>query len=578
MELRQIARAASCLALLQFAGTSPAAARPVNRATTPLQHVVIIMQENRSFDSYFGTFPGAAGLPAGTCIPIQPGTPGAGCVAPFHDQHDSNAGGPHGAIDAQVDADDGITSDKMDGFVARQQFGLTQHCSASDAIGRSTTCSAYVPGVRRYDVMGYHTDAELPNYWAYARNFVLQDEMFESVRGWSLAAHLDLVSEWSARCDGRPAKLATCVTSPVGVPYQKGASIYPWANLFQLLDLNGVTWKYYLGQGTEPDCDDDSMTCDPQVQQSSVLTLWNPLPGFTWAANQPAGYIAAHNPGVDQFLVDVKNGTLPQVSWIVPSGEVSDHPVSSVSAGQDYVASLVNAVMQSPYWQNTAIFIAWDDWGGFYDHVAPPNVDTNATATPIQGFGFRVPALLVSAWAKAGTIDHSVLSFASYARLIEDLFMQGTPLDPKAMGQPDARPDIRDELTQVTFPDGTTAPIGDLLNEFDFTQSPLPPLVLSTHIPTGLLLACGSMTYAMPQTCTHNKVSISWSTLDSGNVTQAFTYQVLRDGTPLPACAGPGTACVDKNVPSGTHFYTVTSISPTGVTSPASGGVEADVP
>jgi phospholipase C len=359
-----------------------ASGAPQSRNATPIQHVIIIMQENRSFDSYFGTFPGAQGAPKNTCVPLDPSNPNTGCVAPFHDQHDVNAGGPHSASSAQQDADNGIATQKMDGFILTQTNALSQQCKA-----KAKDCPLYVPGTDRHDVMGYHTAAELPNYWAYATNFVLQDELFEGVRGWSFASHLDLTSEWSAECTN-PLDVATCATNPIGSPPNGNKVLYPWVNLFQLLDLNGVSWKYYLATGTEPDCDDDAMTCDPQVQNNGILSLWNPAPGFASVQAQGPAYLASHNPPLDQFLVDIKAGTLPQVSWIVPSNEFSEHPVAGITAGQEYVTSLINAVMQSPYWSNTAIFLAWDDWGGFYDHFIPPIVDMNGTSTPVQGFGF----------------------------------------------------------------------------------------------------------------------------------------------------------------------------------------------
>lgn len=374
--------AAMLLAPLAGAGASPAPRRQAG-ALAPIQHVVIIMQENRSFDSYFGTFPGANGIPPNTCLPLVQNNPQKGCVTPFHDQHDVNAGGPHRASDAQADADDGITTQYMDGFVFQQTAGEGKFCgSAAYGIKPPSNCTNSKAGALRHDVMGYHTAQELPNYWAYAQNFVLQDAMFEGTRAWSLAGHLDLVSEWSASCKGNPAKIATCVTDPTGKPIHHGDVPYPWVSLFQLMDLKNVSWKYYLSSGDEPDCEDDAMDCDPQVQASTVLTLWNPAPGFTYVANKGKAYLAEHNPPIDQFLKDITAGTLPAVSWIVPSNDVSDHPPFSITSGQNYVTSLVNAVMQSPYWNNTAIFISWDDWGGFYDHVAPPIVDMNSTATP----------------------------------------------------------------------------------------------------------------------------------------------------------------------------------------------------
>jgi phospholipase C len=543
----------------------------------PIQHVIIIMQENRSFDSYFGTFPGANGIPLGTCVPLNPAQPTGTCVQPFHDQHDLNAGGPHRSSDAQADLDDGITTSKLDGFIYQQTTGFGQQIKASPPRGVHATKTAFIPGVERHDVMGYHDASELPTYWAYAENFVLQDQMFEGNRGWSLASHLDMASEWTAICtnDGDP---STCVTNPSGIPPKDTKVRYPWANLFQLMDVHNISWKYYLGSGNEPDCSDGEMTCDPEAQQTGVVSIWNPVPGFAWVEAQGSQYLAQHNPQIDQFLVDVNNGTLPQVSWVVPSDTLSEHPPNGVTAGQDYVASLVNAVMQSPYWTNTAIFISWDDWGGFYDHVQPPNVDMNASQAPIQGFGLRVPGLMISAYANAGMIDHNVLAMDSYATFIEDVFMQGARLDPAQLGQPDRRPDIRDSLTSVTFPNGTIAPIGNLMDEFNFSQAPLPPLVLSTYIPINIAIACNSGDPDNPQTCRSSAVRVSWDMVSGQYIPGPFTYQVLRDGTPLPACLTAATQCTDQGAPSGTHYYTVYSVSPANVASPSSAGSEADVP
>ena len=243
------------------------------RLDVPIQHVVIIMQENRSFDSYFGTYPGANGLPQNVCLPLVKDDPKKGCVAPFHDQHDVNAGGPHTAADAQADADDGITTQYMDGFVYQQTAGLAKFCgSARYGVKAPANCENSKAGALRHDAMGYHNRAEIPNYWAYANNFVLQDAMFEGTRAWSLASHLDLVSEWSALCDGK--NLSTCATDPTGKPVHHGDTPYPWVNLFQLCDLYDVSWKYYLAEGTEPDCDDDEMDCDPQVQTGGVV-VWS---------------------------------------------------------------------------------------------------------------------------------------------------------------------------------------------------------------------------------------------------------------------------------------------------------------
>jgi len=163
------------------------------------------------------------------------------------------------------------------------------------------------------------------------------------------------------------------------------------------------------------------------------------------------------------FFNDAASGNLPNVAWLAPSHEVSEHPPASIKTGQAYVTSVINTIMQSPEWSSTAIFVAWDDWGGFYDHVVPPNVDAS-------GYGLRVPALLISPYARRGFIDHQVLSFDAYNKLIEDLFLNAARLDPATDGRPDPRPDVRENATQL----------GDLLASFDFGQQPTAPMLLPT--------------------------------------------------------------------------------------------------
>jgi phospholipase C len=152
---------------------------------------------------------------------------------------------------------------------------------------------------------------------------------------------------------------------------------------------------------------------------------------------------------------------LPAVSWVVPNDRYSEHPPALVSDGQFWVTSLVNAVMRGPQWKSTAIFVAWDDWGGFYDHVVPPIVDGN-------GYGLRVPGLVVSPYAKRGYVDHQTLSFDAYLKFIEDDFLGGQRLDPKKDGRPDPRPTVREDVHLL----------GDLRRDFDFSQAPRPPLIL----------------------------------------------------------------------------------------------------
>ncbi len=443
-----------------------------------IKHVIVIQQENRSFDSYFGTFPGADGIPMAdgkptVCVPdAQTGQ----CVAPYVDHADVNGGGPHSASNATADVNGG----KMDGFIAQAQSGRKGCLVPTDP---ACTNSA-TP-----DVMGYHVESDIPNYWTYAKDFVLQDHLFEPNASWSLPSHLFLVSEWSAFCtqvdnpsscvnalQTRPAERpqnAPAVyggeTGPKNTnrPAASNQPIYAWTDLTYLLAKDHVSWGYYVVSGTEPDCENDAaLTCAPVSQSANTPGIWNPLPWFdTVRADHQLGNIRS----VDTFYAAAKAGTLPAVSWVVPSGEVSEHPPAPVSFGQSYVTSLINAVMHSPDWSSSAIFLAWDDWGGFYDHVVPPAVDQN-------GYGLRVPGIVISPYAKKGAVDHQTLSFDAYDKFIEDDFLHGQRLDPATDGRPDPRPDVRENA----------AILGNLVNDFDFSQAPRPPVILPVHPVTTL--------------------------------------------------------------------------------------------
>ena len=416
-----------------------------------IEHVVMIMQENRSFDSYFGTFPGANGIPMQNGVPTVcvPDPRLGGCLHPYHDSADKNLGGPHGASNATRDIDGG----RMDGFAAEAEHSMDTMCTPQEP-----ECSLHRPT----DVMGYHDQREIPNYWTYAKQFVLQDRMFEPNASWSLPAHLFMVSEWSARCSrtGDPMSCTNDLDNPQGFRGQAVAPRpnYAWTDLTYLLFKHNVTWKYYVAEGTEPDCEDDEMICTPHPQSIGTPEIWNPLPYFTTVNDdKQLGNIQT----VDHFFADVRAGTLPAVSWVIPNGELSEHPPALVSRGQAYVTALINAIMENPFWNSTAIFLAWDDWGGFYDHVVPPIVDQN-------GYGLRVPGLVISPYARQGFIDHQTLSFDAYVKFIEDDFLSGNRIDPHTDGRADPRPTVRENAPGL----------GDLSLDFDFNQPPQPPLIL----------------------------------------------------------------------------------------------------
>jgi phospholipase C len=450
-----------------------------------IKHVIVVQQENRSFDNYFGTYPGAEGIPMQdgkptVCVP-DPAT--RSCVAPYVDHADVNAGGPHSQSNATAD----INGGKMDGFIGQAQSGRKGCLDPTDpACSNSSTP----------DVMGYHTQGDIPNYWTYANDFALQDHMFEPNASWSLPSHLFLVSEWSAYCSQndnpssctnalqtRPAEhppAAPAIYGGQAGPRNGGGNpkhgnkqtaagqpTYAWTDLTYLLDKSHVSWGYYVVSGTEPDCENDAaVSCAPVAQRSNTPGIWNPLPWFdTVQADHQLGNIQS----VDRFYAAAKSGNLPAVSWVVPSGAVSEHPPAAVSSGQSYVTSLVNAVMKSPDWDSTAIFVSWDDWGGFYDQVVPPTVDQN-------GYGLRVPGLVVSPYAKTGYVDHQTLSFDAYDKFVEDDFLGGQRIDPRSDGRPDPRPDVRENEKLL----------GNLVGDFNFNQSPRSPVVLPVHPQTTL--------------------------------------------------------------------------------------------
>jgi phospholipase C len=476
-----------------------------------IRHVIVVMQENRSFDSYFGTFPGADGIPRapdGQFAVCVPDPRRGGCQRPYHDPSLVNGGGPHDAAPARLDVNGG----RMDGFVRMAESPGGRGCGATTGV-----CAPGSPP----DVMGYHDAREIPNYWRWAHDFTLQDHLFASNASWSLPAHLYLVSGWSATCSRRndpsscrtdiqlngfhtsqiagagaaaghrrlrvrprlrplvrclsahgvphrgwgldlhdpvmPRALAACrALAPPAVARRLAPDAnYAWTDLTYLLHRAGVSWRYYVHGGLQPDCADGNANCTPGRQSARTPEIWNPLPSFTTVKqDRQVGDVQDSS----RFFAAAQAGTLPAVSWVVPDEIHSEHPPASIAAGQEWVTRVIDAAMRSPDWGSTAIFLAWDDWGGFYDHVAPPQVDA-------AGYGLRVPGLVISPWARRGFVDHQTLAFDAINKFIENDFLGGARIDPRTDGRPDPRPDVRE----------TQPLLGDLARDFDFSQAPLPP-------------------------------------------------------------------------------------------------------
>jgi phospholipase C len=299
--------------------------------------------------------------------------------------------------------------------------------------------------------------------------------MFEPVKSWSLPSHLYLVSLWSAYCTRHDAPMS-CRNAPAhpaqppGGPHPSPRPFdYAWTDLTYLLHKHHVSWRYYIFKGIEPDCESNTRaSCAPVTQGPRTNPVWNPLFYFdTVRSDHQLGNIQSLN----GFFAAVHTGTLPAVSWIVPSSVVSEHPHTAlVSRGQTYVTGLINTIMASRKWNSTAIFLTWDDWGGIYDNVVPPHIDRD-------GYGLRVPGLVISPYAKKGYIDHQILSFDAYTKFIEADFLGGAKLDPRTDGRPDPRPDVRENAAQL----------GRLVEDFNFSGRPRKPVLLPVHPKTDLI-------------------------------------------------------------------------------------------
>jgi phospholipase C len=419
-----------------------------------IDHVIFIVQENRSFDHYFGTFPGANGIPRnpdGSFKPCLPDPTSERCHRPFHDKGRFDAGAAHGVGPSIMAVDGG----RMDGFV-RVVHAFSSTCQDNPKNPNCVQAALDTPTGGAIDVMGYHTAEEIPNYWHYAKWYLLQDRMFAPTDSWTLPSHLYMMSGWSALCTDR-SNVRSCrtnLTRPNGgwLPTKGGRPPYLWADITWLLEQHDVSWAYYVSRGT---C--LTKGCIPGPNATAFFK--NPLPGFaTIRSTRSLGRIRPY----DDYFRRAEAGTLPSVSWIVPSKIPSEHPPQPITPGQAWVTKVVNAAMRSTDWRRTAIFLTWDDWGGFYDHVVPPRIDEG-------GYGIRVPAIVISPWVDRHLdVDHATYSFDSYLKLIEDRFLGGQRLDPDTDGWWDPRPTVRERVRILD----------DLRSIFDFEQRPIPRLIL----------------------------------------------------------------------------------------------------
>ena len=335
---------------------------PSPATKTPIKHFVAVMQEEHSFDNYFGTFPRAEGIPAGTCVPAVPRT-GPSCIKPF-----AIGTRPATRLFDTADAfNAGYAGGAMNGFVTAQSSrGVTNR----------------VP-------MGYYDATDIPYYWSVAKNYVLFDQYFASARGSSLPNHM----YWVAGDAG-------ATLSDVAPPGGFGAI----PTIFDRLDAAGVSWKFYI-QDYEP-----QVTFRTPAPRLPAQVVRAPLLAFSRYLDDPKKM--SHVVSLDQYFQDLHDGTLPAVSYIVAAGP-SEQPPSSLQNGQAFVRSVITALKRSTTWDSSALMLTYSDWGGWYDHKLPRQIDA-------FGLGFRVPALLVSPYARRGLIDHTQLEHASTPKFIED--------------------------------------------------------------------------------------------------------------------------------------------------------------
>jgi len=386
-----------------------------------IEHIVIIFQENRTPDNLFHGLPNAdiadTGMNSlGQMIPLEP--------IPLANSYD--LGHRH------------------------SDFLLMYNNGKMDGANKVTACTPNSSGCPPNPQFQYVDPSDVAPYFQLAQQYTFGDRMFQTNQGPSFPAHQFILSGTSAPTATSNLFAAentnggTGCTAPstawvwmIDPSSKESSTTYPCfehQTLTDLLDSAGISWKYYTpspGSGwTAPNA--VQHICGP-VDSRCV--------GPDWVKN-----VILRN---TQVLTDISNAQLPAVSWVIPTGQASDHAGFNDGTGPSWVASIVNAIGGSPYWTDTAVIITWDDWGGWFDHVPPPQVINDGTSWGSgYVYGFRVPLIVVSPYAKAGYISHVTHDFGSILKFIEEVFGLST------LGYADARAD-------------------DLSDCFNFNQTPL---------------------------------------------------------------------------------------------------------
>lgn len=414
-----------------------------------VKHIVFVVQENRSFDSLFSGYPGADGATGGfaidQAIPLMPGT-----------------------LRERWDLDH-----VHDGFVTQYNHGAMNGFYHGSFHGETNHAYRFAPLT------------EVQPYWDLAHEFSLSDRFFEPISGPSYSSHLYIATgqtggivdmPYETSCYDDPADSVPILQEDDDEAFGPGSCL-PLLSLGDLMDYNGRSWRYYL---------------------TSRDDLWDPYSSFRDIGLGDEYWQKVISPS-QQFITDVNAGQLADFTWVIPDDRRSDHPGprASAIAGPQWISDVVNAVGESKFWKDTAIFIIWDDWGGFYDHVPPPRVD-------VDGYGFRVPLIVVSPWAKHGYVSHEQGEFGGVLRFAEeDLGLQ-------SLNAGDAR-------------------ASDLLDMFDFTQTPRP------YVPVGLTLA-HQRVFDLPEGITYDSKTRRLYLTDLG---RKGLWSVSLDGAVQPLADYP---------------------------------------
>ncbi|MCI4368502.1 MAG: fibronectin type III domain-containing protein [Thermoplasmata archaeon] len=490
-------------------GPPPGLAPALKPGHDPITHYVFVDLENRAFDSYFGTYCPtvgtyctytANGIPAGTCIPKVVGQPTMGCVKlyPYPSVSYVTADPAHTWASSHTAYDNG----SMDGFYAAENQNL--------------------------QAFGYYNQSTLPTYWDIAEEYGLGDNWFSSTLSFSLPNH------WNAIASAAPpiAELNGLVGTPGkltgGQIKYLGQANHTKTIESQLVNST-VSWKYYdyplpsysgaFNTTAGGECRAGGAVGNHST--NGTFNYWNPFAAQAINYNNPA--LNAHFVKATDVYKDLANGTLPNVSWVLPNCQQSDHPPEPVSGGQSWVASLIDALGRSPDWNTTAMFVTWDEYGGFYDHVAPKQINS-------VGLGFRVPLLVISPYSRPNYIDHRLGYFQSFLHLVEWRFgMRSSITGPIPLEYFDFNASRRTPLNFSGWPNDT----------YPMVQQPLP----HPAPPTGVGASAGS-----------SAIDVYWESPVGGAPVSA--YQIVA----APRSGGSPTMTFIAD--GATNNFTMTGLAP----------------